>query len=130
MGKSNKVFKSKSKTAAAADENSDDRDIRGSQKKFINDVKDNADKLFMANKVVPIEHRPTLKVYLGQRVEERLPDVELYYDKEVMLCAPHMNFPGVKIKCPCGGLFCPKQWADPRTIYGLDGQIYLLQYRY
>lgn len=61
------------------------------------------------------------------------PQVESFYVKPVYICAPHLNFPTVKIPCDkqsCCGFYVGKGWADARLLYGLSTSAYLLQYRY
>lgn len=57
-------------------------------------------------------------------------DVNKGYLHDVMICAPHLQFPDTPIPCECGGRFCPTQWADRRVIHGIDQNVSLLQYRY
>ena len=96
------------------------------QDDFIKQIKDKA-----AKSAGPVEfiHNPPAVVYNGQG---RL-DVRMSYYKPILLCAPHFNFPNIKIPCGninCNGHFRPTQWAEPRNIHGMSGQVSLLQFRY
>ena len=58
-------------------------------------------------------------------------DIQQYYLHDVLIVAPHLQFPDVPICCACGsGRFLPTQWADRRELHGTDQPISLLQYRY
>lgn len=58
-------------------------------------------------------------------------DISLYYTHDVLVCAPHLQYPDVNISCECGqGIYRPKQWSDRRVIHGRDQPVTLLQYRY
>jgi hypothetical protein len=71
---------------------------------------------------------PTQKYFGGVRL-----NVESWYVKPVVLCAPHLNFPGVAIRCHhlmCSGHYIKKERAADRVIQGLHSEVYLLQYKY
>lgn len=53
-----------------------------------------------------------------------------YYCHDVLILAPHLQFPDVDIPCECGGRYVPSQWADRRKLHGTDQPVSLLQYRY
>ena len=61
MGKSNKISNSKNVLA----ESSSSSPIRDGQQKFIDKVKTSAEQSWMANNAVPIDHLPTIKIYIG-----------------------------------------------------------------
>jgi hypothetical protein len=58
-------------------------------------------------------------------------DITKYYIHDVLIIAPHLQFPDITISCECGhGVYRAQQWNDRRVIHGLDQPVTLLQYRY
>ena len=123
------VIKNKIKTKSKKSV-SKDGDALSPQETFIKNCQLKAESSFKANKAVPLKNLPFKRVYLGINKEENLPELSQWYRNEVLLLVPHMNYPGLKFRCSCGGKFLPKQWAATRNIYGLVGQVSLCQYRY
>ena len=95
-----------------------------SQKEFIVSIKDYATNLQPS----PVSYEPPL-YYLGGT-----PNVSHFYRKPIILCAPHLSFPDIKIPCDhneCEGHFVSNGWGDnDRYLHGLNGGVYLVQGRY
>ena len=103
--------------------------ISQAQTDFINSVKTQATSLLKFGTSIPFLHQPPQIIYKGSPSQSKL-DPSRWYCQDVLICAPHLNFPSIEIPCSCGGIFMPKQWADVRSIHGLHGPVSLLQYRY
>ena len=101
--------------------------VSSAQTLFIEKVKENALNLQRAGKPAPFRHQPSQILYGGS--EKKL-DVTKWYCHDVLLCAPHLNYPKVMIPCKCGGVYKPTQWNNDRLIFDIHGPVTLLQYRY
>ena len=104
------------------------KNVTASQISFVEEVKTNAERELERNsKSSPFLIQPPEILYHGS--EKKL-DVTKWYQHDVLVCAPHLNYPKVNLPCKCGGSYKPKQWADDRIIIGLNGRVTLLQFRY
>ena len=100
-----------------------------SQKDEIRDdlLKKIREKVDPSHGTVPFLYEPP--VYRGTGT----PDVRQWYYKPVFVFVPHKQFPGIMIPCEndeCSGHYEPVQWVRSRTIQGMHGSCYVLQYRY
>ena len=94
---------------------------------FVKQVKKDAESCPSAGKSAPFIFQPPEIIYSGN---EKSLDVNKWYYHDVLVCAPHLNYPKLKVPCKCGGSYQPKQWAEDRIIFGLNGRVTLLQFRY
>ena len=93
---------------------------------FIGEIKTKVEAMYKANITVDFLNKAPSNIYCGRGNLH----VKKWYYKDVLVCAPHMNYPKVRLPCRCGGCYKPSQWADERTVYGMSGPVSLLQYRY
>ena len=103
------------------------KNVTSAQVVFIDKVKTNILQLQNAGTPIPFIFQPPGILYSGS--EKKL-DVNKWYHRDILVCAPHLNYPKITIPCSCGGSYKPKQWADERIIFGLNERVTLLQYRY
>ena len=97
------------------------------QESFVAVVQKNAEAFALNSKSCPFIFRPDDILY---NVSDKKLDVNKWYHHDVLICAPHLNYPKVKLPCKCGGSYQSKQWAEDRIIFGLNGRVTLLQFRY
>jgi hypothetical protein len=98
------------------------------QDKWMNEVRNT---IRDSNIAEPVFRYPPLEYFGGSSV----PEVDRFYLKPLIVCAPHKNFPNIKIPCNrcTDGVFEPYGWESKdqtRYIHGLSNGFYVLQYRY
>ena len=83
------------------------------QEKFVAKIKVHVVEQAKQGKVVPFSHRPSEILVTGN---EKSLDATKWYNHEVLVCAPHWNFPKEDINCEnCPGHYQPKQWHEDRV---------------
>ena len=101
--------------------------VETAQEKFIREVKFGVTN--GTNTAVPFNFSAKEIKYNGSGTL----NVDNFYVKDILLLAPHVQFPGVELPCKsptCRGCLKATGWSETRQIVGFSSTVYLLQFRY